>query len=194
MVEQTIQRRLVAIVAADVAGYTRLMEKDEDGTLAAWQSVRADIIDPAIANHSGRIFKYTGDGFLAEFSTVQEAVHCAVAMQEDLAEAPLEFRMGINIGDIMDDGDDIYGDGVNVAARLEAAADPGGIFVSADVYSQVRRRTDYTFEDMGEQEMKHISTPVHVFRIVLGHRRNITPPPLPDCLTSAPMGQIEVIA
>jgi TolB-like protein/Tfp pilus assembly protein PilF len=180
MGEQSIQRRLVAIVAADVAGYTRLMEKDEDGTLAAWQTVRAETIDPAIADHSGRIFKYTGDGFLAEFPTVQEAVRCAVTLQEELVGAPLEFRMGVNIGDIMDDGEDIYGDGVNVAARLEATADPGGICVSADVYSQVRRRFDYTFEDMGEQEMKHISTPVHVFKVILDHLQESAPPPLPD--------------
>lgn len=180
MAKQSIQRRLVAIIAADVAGYTRLMEKDEDGTLSAWQTVRSDTIDPVIGDHSGRIFKYTGDGFLAEFPTVQDAVRCAVTMQEKLADAPLEFRMGINMGDIMDDGEDIYGDGVNVAARLESIADPGGICVSADVYSQVRRRFDYTFEDMGERELKHISMPVHVFKIVLEQVQTVLPPALPN--------------
>jgi adenylate cyclase len=158
MADREVKRRLAAIVAADVAGYTRLMEQDEDGTVAAWHGARDDVIDPAISNHEGRIVKHTGDGFLAEFPTVQNAVRCTVAMQKGLLPMPLEFRMGVNIGDIIDDGEDIHGDGVNLAARLEAMAEPGGICVSGDVYSQVRRRLDLIFEDIGEHELS-ISRP-----------------------------------
>ena len=134
------KRRLCAILAADVAGYTRLVEQDTDGTVAAWQAARADIIDPAIAGHSGRVVKLTGDGFLAEFATVQDAVKCAIIMQEGLAASPLDFRMGINLGDIIDDGEDIHGEGVNIAARLE---------------------------DLGEHEVKHVSAPVRTYRVVV---------------------------
>jgi adenylate cyclase len=124
------KRRLSAILAADVVGYTRRMEQDTDGTVAAWTSARSDIIDPTISNHSGRIVKHTGDGFLVEFQTVQDAVMCAVAMQDGLAASSLDFRMGISLGDIIDDGEDIHGEGVNIAARIEALAEPGGIYIS----------------------------------------------------------------
>ena len=124
------------------------MEQDSDCTVAAWQSARSDIIDPTIANHSGRIVKHTGDGFLAEFPTVQAAVECAVTMQVGLAASPLDFRMGINLGDIIDDGEDIHGEGVNIAARIEGLADPGGICISGGVYDQVRNRLDHRFEDV----------------------------------------------
>ena len=161
-----MERRLAAILAADVVGYTRLMEQDTDGTVAAWRAACSDIIDPAIADYSGHIVKHTGDGFLAEFIAVQDAVTCAVAMQDGLAASPLDFRMGINLGDIIDDGNDIHGEGVNIAARIEALADPGAIFISGGVYDQVRNQLDYRFEDLGEHEVKHVSAPVHVYLVV----------------------------
>ncbi len=179
-----VQKRLSAILAADVAGYTRLMEKDTDGTVSAWKSAREDIIDPAISDHSGRIVKHTGDGFLAEFHTVQEAVECAIAIQEQLIASPLDFRMGVNLGDIVDDGQDIHGEGVNIAARIEALAEPGGICISGMVHESVRNRLDHRFEDTGRHSVKHVSTPVRVFRLVLdgGDRAepSATSLPLPD--------------
>jgi adenylate cyclase len=162
------KRRLSAILAADVVGYTRRMEQDTDGTVAAWNSARSDIIDPTISNHSGRIVKHTGDGFLVEFQTVQDAVMCAVAMQDELSASSLDFRMGISLGDIIDDGEDIHGEGVNIAARIEALAEAGGIYISGDVYNQVRNRVDQHFEDIGEHEVKHVSEPVRVYRIGVG--------------------------
>ncbi len=161
------QRRLSAILAADVAGYTRLVEKDTEGTVAAWQAARKDIIDPATAEHSGRIVKHTGDGFLAEFVTIQDAVKCAATMQKGLSTSPLDFRMGINLGDVIDDGDDIHGEGVNIAARIEALAEPGGICISRSVFDQVRNRLDCRFEDLGEHDVKHVSAPVRVYRVVI---------------------------
>ena len=150
MERQGVTRRLAAILAADVAGYTRLMELDEETTLEAWWRARREVIDPDIAAHGGRIVKHTGDGFLAEFATVTEAVKCAAGMQQKLAplaagmagDKRLEFRMGINLGDIVVDDEDIYGDGVNLAARIEGLAEAGGICLSADVYNQVHKRLD----------------------------------------------------
>ncbi len=167
MGDQPIQRRLAAILAADVAGYTRLLELDTDGTVAAWQAARQEVIKPTVDNHSGKIVKLTGDGFLVEFSTVQDAVKCAIAMQGGLASSSLDFRMGVNLGDIVDDGEDIHGEGVNVAARLEGLADPGGICISGDVYNQIRNRVDANFEDMGRQEVKNVSAPVQAYAIRL---------------------------
>ena len=164
MVNET-QRRLVAILAADVAGYTRLVEQDTDGTVAAWKSARDDVIKPLVDKKSGHIIKFTGDGFLVEFPSVQDAVACAITLQEELRSSSLNFRMGINVGDITDDGGDVHGEGVNIAARLEALAEPGGICISGDVYNQVRNRIDAVFKDMGEQEVKHVSRPVSVFAI-----------------------------
>ena len=160
-----LQRRLSAILAADVVGYTRLVEQDTDGTVAAWQAACADIIDPTISEHAGRIVKHTGDGFLAEFPTVQDAVRCAITMQDSMSACPLDFRMGIDLGDIIDDGKDIHGEGVNIAARIEALADPGGICISGGVFEQIRNRLDHHFEDLGEHEVKHVSAPVRVYRI-----------------------------
>ncbi len=160
------QRRLSAILAADVVGYTRLMEEDTDGTVSAWKAARSDLIDPAISDHMGRIVKHTGDGFLAEFSTVLDAVNCAIAVQTQLRASPLEFRIGVNLGDIVDDGEDIHGEGVNIAARIEALAEPGGICISGDVYNQVRNRLDCKFDDQGEHDVKHVSAPVRVWHIV----------------------------
>ncbi len=165
MGDQPIQRRLVAVLAADVAGYTRLMELDTDGTVAAWQAARQEVIKPTVGDHSGKIVKLTGDGFLVEFSTVQDAVNCAIAMQRSLASSSLDFRMGVNLGDIVDDGEDIHGEGVNVAARLEGLADPGGICISGDVYNQVRNRIEATYEDLGDQKVKNVAQPVRVYAV-----------------------------
>ena len=125
MADRAVKRRLAAILAADVAGYTAAMEEDTNGTVAAWQDARKDVIKPKVAEYSGKIVKLTGDGFLVEFPTVQDAVNCAIAMQQGLASGSLDFRMGVNLGDIVDDGEDIHGEGVNVAARLEGLAEPG---------------------------------------------------------------------
>ncbi len=168
MGDKSIQQRLAAVLAADVVGYTRLMEQDTEGTVAAWQSVRDSMINPTVNDHSGRIVKLTGDGFLAEFPTVHEAVNCGIAMQEGFADCSLEFRIGINLGDIIDDGQDIYGEGVNVAARLEGLAEPNGICISGSVYEQVRNRIDAVYEDRGEQEVKNVSAAVRVYAIRLG--------------------------
>lgn len=173
MAADDIPRRLAAILAADVAGYTRLMEADEAGVVAAWRAARAEIIDPKTAAHQGRIVKLTGDGFLAEFPTVESAVRCALAMQEAFlrrfedvpAERRVAFRMGVNLGDIYVDREDIYGDGVNLAARLESLAEPGGICVSGDVYNQVCKKLDLAFEDLGERRVKNVSAPVRVYQV-----------------------------
>src|SRR5262252_3597985 len=173
-----VDRRLAAILAADVAGYSRLMGTDEEGTLVALKTLRRDLADPKIKEHRGRIVKTTGDGLLIEFASVVDAVRCAVEVQREMADrnadvSPdrrIEFRMGINLGDIIKDGRDIYGDGVNVAARLEGLAEPGGICVSRVVRDQVRDKLDFGFEDMGEQQVKNIVRPIRVHRIVLGER------------------------
>src|SRR5262249_50645324 len=154
-------RRLTAILAADVAGYSRLMGADEEGTHERLQGHLRELIEPKIAQHRGRIVKNTGDGFLAEFASVVDAVRCAVEMQREMAERNvgtlperrIEFRMGINLGDVIAETNDIFGDGVNVAVRLEGIADRGGICVSRVVRDQARDRLDYTFEDLGEQQV-----------------------------------------
>ena len=166
------QRRLAAIVSADVVGYSRLMGADETGTLAAMREHRAELIDPLIAEHGGRIVKTMGDGLLLEFASAVNAVTCSIAIQEGMADRNsiaaenkrIIFRIGINLGDIIIDGEDIHGDGVNVAARLEGLADPGGVYLSAAIYDQVRGRTDFSFEDLGEYEVKNIDRAVHVWR------------------------------
>jgi adenylate cyclase len=171
------QRRLAAIVSADVAGYSRLMGRDETGTLAALKSLRRELIDPAIATHGGRLVKSTGDGLLVEFASVVDAMRCVVEVQEVMAErAPatddeqrIVFRIGVNLGDIIIDGDDIFGDGVNVAARLQELAPPGGVCVSSRVHDDVRDRQDMVaFEDGGPQPLKNIARPVHVWRWLPG--------------------------
>jgi adenylate cyclase len=184
MVDKT-QRRLAAILAADVAGYTRLVELDTDSTVAAWKSARDNVIKPLVDKKLGHIIKFTGDGFLVEFPSVQDAVACAITLQEELRSSSLNFRIGINVGDITDDGGDVHGEGVNIAARLEALAEPGGICISGDVYNQVRNRIDAVFKDMGEQEVKHVSRPVSVYAINPPEQKmpdHITPPTsaLPD--------------
>ena len=181
-------RRLAAILAADVAGYSRLMGADKEGTLARLKTLRRELYDPKIKEHRGRVVKTTGDGLLLEFASVVDAVRCAVEVQQTMAERDanvpeaqrIEFRMGINLGDIIRDGRDIYGDGVNIAARLEALADPGGICISALVHDQVRDKLDVAFEDMGEQQVKNIARPIRVYRILLGEAAAMPErPPLP---------------
>jgi adenylate cyclase len=165
--QERVERRLAAILAADVAGYSRLMGEDEEGTLAALKAIRRALADPKIAEHRGRIVKTTGDGLLVEFASVVDAVRCAVEIQREMAlrnenvgeEQRIEFRIGINLGDVIIDGEDIHGDGVNVAARLEALAERGGICVSRVVRDQVRDKVDFGFEDLGEQRTREASNP-----------------------------------
>ena len=176
MVSKRAQRRLTAILAADVAGYSRLVGVDEEGTLAQWKAHWDELIDPEIADHSGRIVRSTGDGMLVEFASVVDAVRCAVEIQggmvkrnADLApDRRIEFRIGINFGDIVINDDDMWGDGVNVAARLEALAEPGGICVSGRVQEDVQGKLDVDFEDAGEQELKNIARPVRIFHVRTG--------------------------
>jgi adenylate cyclase len=168
-----VERRLAAILAADVAGYSRLIEADEEGTLGRLKTLRAEIIDPKIAGHHGRIVKTTGDGLLVEFASVVDALRCAAEVQTGMAESNasipperrIAFRIGINVGDIVVEDSDIFGDGVNVAARLEGLAEPGGICVSARVQEDAAGRVDVAFEDMGEQALKNIARPVRVYRV-----------------------------
>ena len=158
MAEERVERRLAGILAADMVGYSRLMEVDEAGTLAALKAHRAQLIDPEIAAHKGRIVKTTGDGMLVEFASVVDAVAGAAAIQRAMAERNkgvpgdrrIEFRIGVNLGDIIIDGDDIFGDGVNIAARLEGLAEPGGICVSGAAYEQLKAKVDVGYEDLGE--------------------------------------------
>ena len=166
-------RRLAAILAADVAGYSRLMGADEEGTLERLKALRRELIDPKIAEHKGRLVKTTGDGLLVEFPSVVDAVRCAVAVQQAMperdtgvaADTRIELRIGINLGDVIVEGDDLYGDGVNIAARIEALADAGGVFVSNTVHDHVRDRLPFVFDDLGEQQVKNIVRPVRVFRV-----------------------------
>src|SRR5262249_54406948 len=182
-------RRLAAILAADVAGYSRLMGADEEGTLERLKTLRRELLDPKIAEHHGRIVKTTGDGLLVEFSIAVDAVRCAVAVQQAMperntnvaADNRIELRIGINLGDVIVEGDDLYGDGVNIAARIEALADPGGVFVSNTVHDQVRDRLPFVFEDLGERQVKNIARPVRVYRVRHAVKAAISPAlPLPD--------------
>jgi TolB-like protein/class 3 adenylate cyclase len=173
MLEMSRTRRLAAILAADVSGYSRLMEADEEGTLERLEMQRRELLDPRIAEHKGRIVKTTGDGLLVEFASVVDAVRCAVELQEAIAErnagteegSRIEWRIGINLGDVLVEGDDLYGDGVNIASRIEALADAGGVFVSNTVYDHVHGRLPFAFEDLGEQRVKNISRPLRVYRV-----------------------------
>src|SRR5215468_5495472 len=166
-------RRLAAILAADVVGYSRLMGADEEGTLEPLKALRHELLDPKIAEHRGRIVKTTGDGLLVEFASVVDAVRCAVAVQQAMRERNtvvatenrIELRIGINLGDVIVEGDDLYGDCVNIAARIEALADAGGVLVSNTVHDQVRDRLPFVFEDLGERQVKNIARPVRVFRV-----------------------------
>jgi len=170
-----MRRRLAAILAADVVGYSRLMGEDEIGTLDLLKSIRKGLVAPAIAEHTGRVFKLMGDGLLAEFGSVVDAVQCAVKIQEGMVERnaamsagmPIMLRIGINLGDIIAEGSDIYGDGVNVAARLEGLAEPGGVCISSTVYQNVKAKLGLEFEDLGPQRLKNIAEPLHAYRVVV---------------------------
>ncbi|MCZ6841125.1 MAG: adenylate/guanylate cyclase domain-containing protein [Alphaproteobacteria bacterium] len=189
------ERRLTAIVSTDVVGYSRLMGADETGTLATLRAHRAELIDPKIAAHGGRIVKTMGDGLLLEFASVVEATQCAVEVQQGMAARNIDvpadeqqvLRIGVNLGDIIIDGEDIHGDGVNIAARLQELAEPGGICISSRVYDDVRDRLEIEFTDSGLEELKNIKRPVHVWRwsAMTGtagrsQRQSEPPPPLPD--------------
>ena len=178
MASNRVERRLSAILAGDVAGYSRLMGADEEGTLAQLNAHRREFLEPKIAHHRGRIVKRTGDGVLIEFASAVDAARCAIEIQRGMNErntaVPLdkriELRIGINVGDIIIENDDIFGDGVNIAARLEGLANPGGICISDDTYRQVRDRLEAAFDDIGEQNLKNISRPVRVYRLRLGDK------------------------
>jgi len=173
MAQERVRRRLAAILAADVAGYSRLMERDEAGTLAALKSRRKNILQPLLARHSGRIIKLMGDGVLVEFASAVDAVQCAVELQNEMAAANADvsqdswivLRVGINLGDVVVEGSDLYGDGVNIAARLEALAEPGSIIVSRTVFNHVRGKVKLGFDDLGEQHLKNIAEPVRIYRL-----------------------------
>jgi len=171
--DERVERRLTAVLAADVAGYSRLMGADEEGTLARLKAVRKAIVDPAIASHRGHIVKTTGDGMLIEFASAVDAVRSAVEIQRSMAEQNaavppdqrIEFRIGTHVGDVIFDDNDIFGDGVNIAARLEGIAEPGGVCMSDDAYRQVRGKVDIAFEDMGPQNLKNITEPMRAWRL-----------------------------
>nr|NIS43706.1 adenylate/guanylate cyclase domain-containing protein [Desulfuromonadales bacterium] len=189
-----MERRLAAILAADVVGYSRLMGEDEAGTLERLKSLRKELVQPKITERKGRIVKLMGDGLLAEFPSVVEAVECAVDIQQAMLgrepdlpdERRIALRMGINLGDVMVEGSDLYGDGVNVAARLEALAEPGGICLSGPAFDMVDGKLDLAFEDAGEQQLKNIAKPVRVYRLAsvgtqASSPKHLTEPlPLPD--------------
>src|SRR5437879_2886512 len=169
-----IERKLVAIFAADIAGYSRLMARDEVGTLARLKACRL-VIDELIASHRGRIFNTAGDSVVADFASAVDAVQCAVAVQTaiatesagDTADESMQFRIGVHVGDVMVDGENLLGDGVNIAARLESLAEPGAIYVSAAAHGQIGNKLPLTFDDLGEQQVKNIPQPIRVYRVLV---------------------------
>jgi adenylate cyclase len=169
--EQRVQRRLAAILAADVVGYSALMQRAEEATYAEFERLKRELIGPSLCRHEGRLIKTTGDGALAEFASPLAAVRCAVEIQDHLATggSPLRLRVGLNLGDVIvgQDGE-LYGDGINIAVRLEGIADPGGILISEEVYSEVEGKLDAGFEDRGEQQLKNISKPVRAYAVHAG--------------------------
>ena len=170
MVSESFQRKLAAILAADVVGFSSLMERDEEGTYTLVGRLRREVIEPRLSEQQGRLIKTTGDGFLAEFASPIAALRCAIAIQADLRNdpGPLQVRIGLNLGDIIvEDGGDVYGEGVNVAARLEALCDPGGILVSGKIHSEVDGKVEAAFVDRGEQQVKNISRPVRIYAVQL---------------------------
>ena len=175
MSDERVDRRLAAVLAGDIAGYSRLMGRDEEGTLAQLKVLRKTIVDPGIAAHHGRIVKTTGDGMLVEFASAVDATRAAVELQRAMADRPcdippelrIEFRIGIHVGDIIFDDDDIFGDGVNIAARLEGLAEPGGVCISDDTYRQIRGKVDIAFDDLGEQSLKNIVEPMRAWHMKL---------------------------
>ena len=196
MAEERVQRRLAAILAADVVGYSRLIERDETGTLAALKQRRTGILAPLVAEHHGRIVKVMGDGVLVEFGSAVNAVNCAVALQNKMAAANdgidddrcIDLRVGINLGDVVVEAGDLYGDGVIIAVRLQAMAEAGGIYVSGSVHEQIGSKLPLAFEDLGSREVKNTTKPVRVFRVrteevgrTATRGRNIRNPELPSC-------------
>src|SRR6266581_3435600 len=173
MAEERAQRRLAAILAADVVGYSRLMQLDEAGTLVALKSRRSEILQPTVSKHHGRIVKLMGDGVLIEFASAVDAVECAVQLQEAMEAANADLRedrrivlrIGINLGDVMVEGSDLYGDGVNIAARLESLSEPGGLCISASVYEHVNSKLPHSFVSLGPQMLKNIDRPIHIYRL-----------------------------
>ncbi|WP_245416163.1 adenylate/guanylate cyclase domain-containing protein [Microvirga sp. 17 mud 1-3] len=167
-------RRLAAILAADISGYSRLMGSDEEGTLARLKRHRREIIEPTIQEHYGRLVKTTGDGFLAMFDSPLEAVRCAIVIQQSMAarntslppEQWIRYRIGVNLGDVIVDPDDVYGEGVNIAARLENLADPGGVFISGGVYEQIKNKLVCGYQSLGDEKLKNITDPVHIYRVL----------------------------
>ena len=181
MAEQRVKRRLAAILAADVVGYSRLMEMDEAGTLATLKARRQGLLTPLLEKHLGRLVKVMGDGLLIEFASAVDAVHFALDLQHGTAEANallpgdrhIRLRIGINLGDVIIEGSDLYGDGVNVAARLESLGEPGDILVSGSVFDQVKRKVEAGYDDLGPKELKNIAEPVRAYRVrpTIGTRR-----------------------
>ena len=173
MAEERVYRRLAAILAADVVGYSRLMEQDESGTLASLKARRKEVLEPLVARHQGRVFKVTGDGMLIDFGSAVNAVQCAIELQQGMAAANRDlpearhivWRIGVNLGDVIMEGSDLYGDGINIAARLESIAEPGGIAVSGTAFDQVKNKIDVVLEDLGPQTLKNIAEPVRVYRV-----------------------------
>jgi len=188
MAEERAQRRLAAVLAADVVGYSRLMEQDESDTLTTLKARRKEVLAPLVTQHQGRIFKFTGDGVLVEFSSAVNAVQCAINLQHGMAAANaniaearhMVLRIGVNLGDVMVEGDDLYGDGVNIAARLESIAESGEIVISGTVFDYVRNKVKTTFEDLGMQTLKNIAEPVRVYRLRLDENFSRKLPPLPE--------------
>jgi TolB-like protein/class 3 adenylate cyclase len=168
LVDKLVQRRLAAILAADIVGFSSLMERDEEGTYTRVGRLRCELIEPSLSEHQGRLIKTTGDGFLAEFASPIAAVRCAIAIQSELSSnpGPLRMRIGINLGDVLvEESGDVYGEGVNLAARLEALCDPGGILISGKIHSEVDGKVEAAFQDRGEQQVKNISRPVRIYAV-----------------------------
>jgi class 3 adenylate cyclase len=180
-----MERRLAAILAADVVGYSRMMAANETATLAALQRHRSEVLKPAITSHRGRVVKLMGDGLLAEFSSIVEAVDCAVEVQRDMAqrndavanEVRIAFRIGVHIGDVIVEGDDLYGDGVNIAARLEAIADIGGVCISGAAHDEIESKLDLTFRALGPQTLKNLPRPVVAYAVDVGGVPGVTSSP-----------------
>src|SRR3981081_2028756 len=177
LTDEHVERRLVAVLAADVAGYSRLMGADEEGTLAQLKAIRKALVDPTIAAHRGRIVKTTGDGMLVEFASAVDATRCAGEVTRGVAvhsadvaqDLRIKFRIGIHVGDIIIDENDIFGDGVNIAARLEGIAEPGGVCISDDAQRQLRGKIDIGFDDLGLQTLKNIAEPMRAWRKQIGN-------------------------
>src|ERR1700756_5372492 len=181
--EQRVQRRLAAILAADVVGYAALMQRAEEATYAEFERLMRDLIEPCLCRHEGRLIETTGDGALAEFASPSASVRCAVEIQESIASgrSSLKLRIGVNLGEVIVGADgDLFGDGINIAVRLEGVADPGGILISEKVYSEVEGKLDDHFEDRGEQQLKNISKPVRAYAVRAREQATVTNSDVPE--------------